>query len=85
LSIMEFFEKLFVVGGASGCCTCSRKAEKEAPWDKDHSAREGLQESSRLGMPSRQTSGGSEKSLLGGVGIVFQGTEDGGLKVWTMT
>jgi C-terminal processing protease CtpA/Prc len=58
------------LGNLTACCSCSRKAdlpEKRAA-DSDYHQK-------------GPNSPRGDKPQLGGVGIVFQGTEDGGLKV----
>jgi len=63
---MDFWN--FNLQSLTGCCTCVRKHDVVKPGEKEYYQRGG--EHAR-----------SEKPQLGGVGIVFQGTEDGGLKV----
>ena len=58
------------IGNLTACCTCSRKADLA---DKKGSENDFYNQ--------RGPSTAADKAQLGGVGIVFQGTENGGLKV----
>ena len=63
---------LFNFGNFTACCTCSRK-------DENLSNSEGSSYAKRTSADDRRSR--VDKPQLGGVGIVFQGTDDGGLKV----
>ena len=63
---------LFNFGSLTACCTCSRKADIKTGGEDAN----GFAQRSGDGPRGR-----SDKPQLGGVGIVFQGTDDGGLKV----
>lgn len=63
---------MFNLGNLTACCTCSRKADIKTGGEDAN----GFAQRSGEGQRGRL-----DKPQLGGVGIVFQGTDDGGLKV----
>ena len=65
---------LFNLGNLTACCTCSRKADVKANGDDGNGFAQRTSD-------DNNKRGRLDKPQLGGVGIVFQGTDDGGLKV----
>lgn len=70
---MDFFN----FGNLAACCTCNRKPDES--WKTGGSAENEYYQ--RGGAHTDKNRPRIEKPQLGGVGIVFQGTEDGGLQV----
>jgi len=65
---------LFNLGNLTACCTCSRKTDVKANGDDGKGFAQRTSDDNNM-------RGRLDKPQLGGVGIVFQGTDDGGLKV----
>jgi C-terminal processing protease CtpA/Prc len=68
---MEFFD----LGNLTACCTCARKDDSLQQSGQSEYYKRGDDKTGAAKV------GRVEKPQLGGVGIVFQGTENGGLMV----